>query len=397
MSSTCLPAPLLSSCLPSGADPWLPSCRRCLCSRALGACLVPTALDSPLSSEHFQLLAAVLKRLGSLVRPTLSSPSQTASAPDPRAVIISESILSSDAQLSIGHHLATGVDSSHRGLTSDAAVALDAFVALAGSSPRSQHPTAGQTESPVLGPLAIRALSSPLRTKPPLALLSVIAPTLSTAFLDTHSPDLVSQLVEESRERHLAQVRGKLLAMLIGHHLDSPASPTTLSSTALQDSLLAALLEEDAVLRLNLNQTTLRPLAEKHPKFIAQLVNRLIVQDDAPSEFSRHERREEAWLSLVTLGNGLSLCGDIQADGMTEEGKIALPLKVVVGCLSHPASAVKLGAFSLVADKPVINSPLSRGEMTVVKSFLEAAINTGESELVNSFPAAYLFDALLRG
>ena len=98
-------------------------------------------------------------------------------------------------------------------------------------------------------------------------------------------------------------------------------------------------------------------------------------------EFARHERREEAWLSLVTLGNAISMCGDIVESGGSSAGeKIALPLEVVLGCLSHPSSAVKLGAFLLVTDKPTINSPLSEGEVVVVKRFLEAGINTGESE-----------------
>lgn len=106
-------------------------------------------------------------------------------------------------------------------------------------------------------------------------------------------------------------------------------------------------------------------------------------EGEEEEEFARHEKREEAWLSLVTLGNAISLCEDIAPAGKEKEGggeKIALPLDAVLGCLSHPSSAVKLGAFSLVTDKPAINSPLSEGEVVVVKKFLEAAINTGESE-----------------
>jgi len=166
--------------------------------------------------------------------------------------------------------------------------------------------------------------------------------------------------------------------------------------------ILRALLLDDSVLRLNVNQFTLRPLAEKHPRFIVEMVNRLggtgtearaegeqeegedevgEEEEEEDEEFAKHERREEAWLSLVTLGNAISMCGDIVEGGGNGAGdKIALPLEVVLGCLSHPSSTVKLGAFSLVTDKPAINSPLSEGEVVVVKRFLEAGINTGESE-----------------
>jgi hypothetical protein len=193
---------------------------------------------------------------------------------------------------------------------------------------------------------------------------------------------LLRQLIEDSSERHLAQLRGRLLAILIGRHLESAASLGTIRSSQLQNTLLGTLLEDDPVLRLNLNQATLRPLADKHPKFISELVNRLVAppKGGVPSSFADHARREEAWLSLVTLGNGASLCGDIQAEPEIRDDKIALPLEVVLGCLSHPTSSVKLGAYSLVTDKPAINSALSEGEVVVVKKFLEAAINTGESE-----------------
>lgn len=295
------------------------------------------------------------------------------------------SLFSSGTQLSVGHHLGTGIDSSHRGLSADAAVALEAYVALATHvrdvQSKGPQSSARGSETALLAPLALQATRSPLFTKPPLSLLSAIVPTLSTGFLDAHASDLLDVLIDQSSERHLAQPRGRLLAVLVGHHLDSPVSPTTKAPAALQDALLSALLKDDPVLRLNLNQTTLRQLAETHPTFIAGLVNRLILPEAGASiDFANHERREEAWLSLVTLGNGVSLCDDIRTGGQGQEGKIALPLEVVLGCLSHPTPAVKLGAYSLVTDKPAINSPLSEGEVVVVKRFLEAAINTGESE-----------------
>jgi hypothetical protein len=343
---------------------------------ALSLALSVPSSTSSLSLDQLSLLTATLKSISS----AYGAPTQLPTFIDSTVPTLLSLLYTPPKQLSINQSLALSIDSPHKGLSSQALLALEVYISLGSPSRADVN----------FEPLAKRSLESPQLSKSSIQTLTLLVPVLPLSTFERLSPTLLAELLKGFSDRHLSQARGKLVSQLVLSSLRSSPNDT-------QKLLLRSLLAYDDTSRFNISAFTLRHVAEQSLSFLVDLVNLLSVDPT----FNAHPSRPETFICLASLANTLSQCTDISSDpsypSPDTAPRVFLPESAIRSCLSHPSPSVRLGAFSLITDKMNSSSLLSSVECDIIQEFIGMNINSGENEYVHPpiFPTAWSLSTML--
>lgn len=252
--------------------------------------------------------------------------------------------------------------------------ALQAYAALATAAPS----TTDSARSP-LAPVVEAFLTEHFRpNRGVYQILALLLPTFVTEDLAQWAPALPSTLLAGMGSADNISFRGALLgAVFVKMQADQAVSEQSWQWVHAAAGLARHLRECTSATRFNLIQFVVRPLAEAQPAALLQLVQSVEAGGDG---------EEEAWIALVSLGTSLSLCADIgaSAPAASAAGKPLIPISSarLTTILSHPSPVVRLGVYRLVTDRSAIGAPVTEGEWSIARTFLDRSMNVGDSECV---------------